>query len=69
MAHKIIQYLNQYKDILTEIVGVLKEIAGVDNANHIYYWKSKGLSDEELILLKHLIMELLHTYFITVLIK
>ena len=69
MAHKIIQYLNQYKDILTEIVGVLKEIAGVDNGNHIYYWKSKGLSDEELILLKHLIMELLHTYFITVLIK
>ena len=25
-----------------------KVIAGVGNGTHIYYWKSKGLSDEEI---------------------
>ena len=25
-----------------------KRIAGVGNGNHIYYWKSKGLSDERI---------------------
>ena len=38
-----------------------KIIAGAGNGNHICYWKSKGLSDERIILLKHLIIELLHT--------
>ena len=39
MAHKIIQYFKQYKDI--------KRIASACNGNHIYYWESKGLSDEK----------------------
>ena len=25
-----------------------KQIAGVGNGNYIYYWKSKGLSDERI---------------------
>ena len=37
-----------------------KRIVGVGSGNHIYCWKSKRLSDER-ILLKHLIMELVHT--------
>ena len=39
MACKIIQYFNQYKD-------TLKIIVNVGNDNYVYYWKSKGLSDE-----------------------
>ena len=34
-------------------------IAGVGNGSHIYYWKSKGLSDKNLILLKPLIIVLI----------
>ena len=39
MVHKIIKYFSQCTDILNVIVGV-------GNGNYIYYWKSKGLSDE-----------------------
>ena len=39
MACKIIQYFNQYKD-------TLKITVNVGNDNYVYYWKSKGLSDE-----------------------
>ena len=28
--------------------GYFKRIAGVDSGNYIYFWKSKGLSDERL---------------------
>ena len=38
-----------------------KTNAGAGNGNYIYYWKSKGLSDEELILLKRLIIVFLQT--------
>ena len=41
MAHKIIQYFNL-------IQKYFERIAGVGNGNHIYYQKSKGLSDERI---------------------
>ena len=49
--------------VLQPIKRYFKVIAGVGNGSYVYYWKSKGLSDERInsIKLKHLIMELLHT--------
>ena len=39
-----------------------KVVAGVgNNGSYIYYWKSKGFSDKELIMLKHPIIVLLKT--------
>ena len=39
-----------------------KIITGVGNGRYIYYWQSKGLSDETIILLQRLIIVLLHSY-------
>ena len=36
-----------------------KRATGVCSGNNIYFWKSKGLSDETIILLLHLIIVLL----------
>ena len=49
--------------VLQPIKRYFKVIAGVGKGSYVYYWKSKGLSDERInsIKLKHLIMELLHT--------
>ena len=38
-----------------------KIITGVGNGRYIYYWQSKGLSDETIILLQRLIIVLLHS--------
>ena len=38
-----------------------KVITGVGNGRYIYYWQSKGLSDETIILLQRLIIVLLHS--------
>ena len=34
--------------VFQPIQRYFKRVAGVDNGNHIYYWKSKGLSDERI---------------------
>ena len=34
--------------VFQPIQRCFKRIAGVGNSNHIYYWKSKGLSDERI---------------------
>ena len=34
--------------VFQPIQRYFKRIAGVGNANHIYYWKTKGLSDERI---------------------
>ena len=49
--------------VFQPIKRYFKVIAGVGNGSYVYYWKSKGLSDERInsVKLKHLIMELLHT--------
>ena len=36
-----------------------KRIVGVGSGHYIYFWKSKGLSDEKINLLLHLIIRLL----------
>ena len=36
-----------------------KRIDGVGSGDYIYYWQSKGLSDERINPIKHLTMELL----------
>ena len=41
MVHKIIWFFSQYTDILERIIGVR-------SSNYIYFWKSRGLSDERL---------------------
>ena len=38
-----------------------KIITGVGNGRYIYYWQSKGLSDETIILLQRLIIVLLYS--------
>ena len=43
-----------------------KITAVVGNYSYIYYWQSKGLSDEKLILLMRLIIVLLHSYIIMI---
>ena len=51
----------QHYLVFQPIQRYFKIIANVGNGNHIYYWKSKCLSDERINLLKHLIIELRHT--------
>ena len=34
--------------VFQPMYGYFKRIAGVDSGNYIYFWKSKGLSDERL---------------------
>ena len=50
----------QHYLVFQPIQRYFKIIANVGNGNHIYYWKSKCLSDERINLLKHLIIELRH---------
>ena len=38
-----------------------KQIAGVGNGSYIYYWQSKGLSEEKLVLLQRVIIVLPQT--------
>ena len=41
LAHKSIYYFSQYTDIFLKV-------AGFGPGNYIYFWKSKGLSDESI---------------------
>ena len=52
----------QFFLVFQQIQRYLKEIVNLGNDSCVCYWKSKGLSDET-ILLRHLIMEILHTIY------
>ena len=46
--------------VFQPIKRYFKGIAGVGNGKYIYYWSLKDCLMKQLILLKHLIMELIH---------
>ena len=45
--------------VFQPIYKYFKRITGVGSGNYIYFWKSKGLSDEVLFVLLHLVIVLL----------